>query len=36
MYIFYFTQKVHEGLYKTLEAANKMRADADAEIRKYA
>lgn len=29
-------QKVHEGLYKTLEAANKMRAEADAEIRRLA
>lgn len=29
-------QKVHEGLYKTLEAANKMRADSDADGRKFA
>ena len=29
-------QKVNEGLYNTLEAANRMRADAEAEIRKIA
>ena len=29
-------QKVNEGLYNTLETANKIRADAEAEIRKIA
>jgi len=27
---------VNEGLYNTLEAANKIRADAEAEVRKIA
>ena len=31
-----FTKKVNEGLYNTLEAANKIRADAEAEVRKIA
>jgi len=29
-------QKVNEGLYNTLETANKIRADAEAEVRKLA
>lgn len=29
-------QKVNEGLYNTLEAANRIRAEAEADIRKFA
>lgn len=29
-------QKVNEGLFNTLETANKIRADAQSEVRKYA
>ena len=31
-----FIKKVNEGLYNTLETANKIRADAQAELRKIA
>lgn len=36
MYPTILLEKVNEGLYNTLEAANKIRADSEAEARKIA
>ena len=36
MYLIGYPQKVNEGLYNTLETSNKIRAEAEADLRKVA